>query len=74
MATARDERRSEKEFDKKPGGGLIDPQGEPKADEPRDDEVTKPTEELPPEGLGKKSPDQDLGQTVRRAVRRRRQC
>lgn len=49
--------RSEKDFYRKPGGGLIDPQGEPKR---ADDETTEPTEELPPEGLGKKSPQQDL--------------
>jgi hypothetical protein len=55
-----DNRHSEKDFYKKPGGGLIDPQGEPK-----DDETTEPTEELPPEGLGKKSPDQDLDKQPR---------
>ena len=55
MGDAQD-RRSEKDFYKMPGGGLRDPQGEPK----RDDETTEPTEELPPDGLGKKSPDQDL--------------
>jgi hypothetical protein len=49
--------RSEKDFYKMPGGGLRDPQGAPKRE---DDETTEPTEELPPEGLGKKSPDQDL--------------
>jgi hypothetical protein len=52
-----DDGRSDKDFYKEPGGGLIDPQGEPKRE---DDETTEPTEELPPEGLGKKSPDQDL--------------
>jgi len=31
-----------------------------------DDDVTEPTEELPPEGLGKKSPDQNLDKPVRR--------
>jgi len=56
-----DDRYEEKDFYKKPGGGLIDPQGEPK----RDDETTEPTEELPPEGLGKKSPDQDLDKPPR---------
>jgi hypothetical protein len=56
-----DDRRDEKDFYKKPGGGLIDPQGEPK----RDDAVTEPTEELPPEGLAKKSPVQNLGKPPR---------
>ena len=54
--------RSDKDFYKEPGGGLIDPQGEPKRE---DDETTEPTEELPPEGLGKKSPDQDLDKKPR---------
>jgi hypothetical protein len=54
--------RSDKDFYKEPGGGLIDPQGEP---EHEDDEATEPTEELPPEGLGKKSPDQDLDKKPR---------
>ena len=49
--------RSEKDFHRMPGGGLRDPQGEPPR---KDDETTEPTEELPPEGMGKKSPDQDL--------------
>ena len=49
--------RSEKDFYKIPGGGLRDPQGEPKRE---DDETTEPAEKLPPEGLGKKSPDRDL--------------
>ena len=62
MSRPKDERR-EKDFYKMPGGGLRDPQGEPKRE---DDEVTEPTEELPPEGLGKKSPDQDLNETPRR--------
>ena len=52
--------RSEKDFYKMPGGGLRDPQGAPKRE---DDETTEPTEELPPEGLGKKSPGQDLDKT-----------
>jgi hypothetical protein len=40
---------------------LRDPQGEPLRDDVgRDDAITEPTEELPPDGLGKKSPDQDL--------------
>ena len=60
MSRPKDERR-EKDFYKMPGGGLRDPQGEPK----REDEVTESTEELPPEGLGKKSPDQDLNETPR---------
>lgn len=65
MSAAQDDR-SEKDFFKKPGGGLIDPQGEPKRDDlPRDDAVTEPTEELPPEGLGKKSPDQDVSKAPR---------
>ena len=55
--------RSEKDFYKMPGGGLRDPQGEPKRE---DDETTGPAEELPPEGLGKKSPDQDLDKKPRR--------
>jgi hypothetical protein len=57
-----DDRRSDTDFYKEPGGGLIDPQGEPPRKETghEDDETTEPTEELPPEGLGKKSPDQDL--------------
>ena len=55
-----DGRHAEKDFYKKPGGGLIDPQGAPK-----DDETTEPTEELPLDGLGKKSPDQDLGKPPR---------
>jgi len=59
--TKDDDRYEEKDFYKKPGGGLIDPQGEPKAD----DATTEPTEELPPEGLGKKSPDQDLDKPPR---------
>jgi hypothetical protein len=57
-----DKGRSDKDFYKEPGGGLIDPQGEPKRE---DDETTEPTEELPPEGLGKKSPDQDLDKKPR---------
>jgi hypothetical protein len=56
-----DRERDEKDFYKAPGGGLIDPQGAPEAD----DETTEPTEELPPEGLGKKSPDQDLDKKPR---------
>jgi hypothetical protein len=62
-----DDERSDKDFYKEPGGGLIDPQGEPKHDEYRhgDDETTEPTEELPPEGLGKKSRDQDLDKKPR---------
>ena len=56
------DRRDEKDFYKKPGGGLIDPQGEPKRE---DDETTEPTEELPSKGLGKKSPDQDLDKKPR---------
>lgn len=72
MSDPKADRHSEKDFYKKPGGGLIDPQGEPKReptdDTPRrDDAVTEPTEELPPEGLGKKSPDQDVGKAPRRA-------
>jgi len=59
--TERDDRVEEKDFYKKPGGGLIDPQGEAL----RDDETTEPTEELPPEGMGKKSPDQDLDKPPR---------
>jgi hypothetical protein len=59
-----DDERSDKDFYKEPGGGLIDPQGEPKHDED-DDETTEPTEELPPKGLGKKSPDQDLDKKPR---------
>jgi hypothetical protein len=60
--------RSEKDFYKMPGGGLRDPQGEPpREDDGRaDDETTEPAEELPPEGLGKKSPDQDLDKKPRR--------
>jgi hypothetical protein len=61
VGNPQDDRRDEKDFYKKPGGGLIDPQGEPK----RDDEITEPAEELPPEGLGKKSPDQDLDRKPR---------
>jgi len=61
-----DDRYEEKDFYKKPGGGLIDPQGEPKRPESGSgDETTEPTEELPPEGLGKKSPDQDLDKPPR---------
>ena len=70
--TERDDRVDEKDFYKKPGGGLIDPQGEAPREEsgrnePKhaDDAATEPTEELPPEGLGKKSPDQDLGKPPR---------
>ncbi len=37
---------------KKPGGGLINPQGEPM----HDDDNKDPTAELSPKGLGKKSP------------------
>jgi hypothetical protein len=59
--TPKDDQRSDKDFYKAPAGGLIDPQGEPK----QDDETTEPTEELPPEGLGKKSPDQDLNNPPR---------
>ncbi|HWE74113.1 MAG TPA: hypothetical protein VG328_13190 [Stellaceae bacterium] len=55
-----DDERSDRDFYKEPGGGLIDPRGEPKHEA---DETTEPTEELPPEGLGKKSPDQDLDKT-----------
>lgn len=53
--------RSDKDFDKMPDGGRRDPQGEPK----HDDETTEPTEELPPAGVGKKSPDQDLDKKPR---------
>lgn len=62
-----DDRYEEKDFYKKPGGGLRDPQGAPKRPESGrgDDETTEPTEELPPEGLGKKSPDQDLDKAPR---------
>lgn len=56
MGETKDER-SEKDFYKMPGGGLRDPQGAPKR---KDDETSEPTEELPPDGLAKKSPDQDL--------------
>lgn len=67
-----EDKRSEKGFDKKPGGGLIDPSGEPSIDEQQDDDVTEPTEELPPKGLGKKSPDQDLSRGItKRRVRHR---
>ena len=67
MSDPKADKHSEKDFYKKPGGGLIDPQGEPMDDTPRrDDAVTEPTEELPPEGLGKKSPDQDVGKAPRR--------
>ena len=61
MGNAQD-RRSAKDFYKMPGGGLRDPQGEPprKENGREDDETTEPTEELPPEGLGKKNPEQDL--------------
>ncbi|HEX3973735.1 MAG TPA: hypothetical protein VHX19_20540 [Stellaceae bacterium] len=62
MGEAKPGERSDKDFYKEPGGGLIDPQGEPKHE---DDATTEPTEELPPEGLGKKSPDQDLGKPPR---------
>ena len=59
--------RSEKDFYKMPGGGQRDPQGEPSRKENgREDETTEPTEELPREGLGKKSPDQDLDKKPRR--------
>ena len=58
MAKAKnDKRREEKDFYKMPGGGRRDQQGEPKRG---DDETTEPTEELPPEGLAKKSPDEDV--------------
>lgn len=61
MSDSKADKHSEKDFYKMPGGGLIDPQGEAPDDTPRrDDEVTEPTEELPPKGLGKKSPDQDV--------------
>lgn len=57
-----DDRYEEKDFYKKPGGGLRDPQGAPPLpqEDRTDDETTEPTEELPPDGLGKKSPDQNL--------------
>jgi hypothetical protein len=56
-----DGKRRDTDFYRQPAGGLRDPQGEPL----RDDEVTEPTEELPPGGLGKKSPDQDLDKKPR---------
>jgi hypothetical protein len=56
-----DGKRRDTDFYKEPAGGLRDPQGEPL----RDDAATEPTEELPPEGLGKKSPDQDLDKPPR---------
>ena len=62
VGESKDERR-EKDFYKMPGGGLRDPQGEPKRE---DDGTTESTEELPPEGLGKKSPDQDLDKKPQR--------
>jgi hypothetical protein len=68
VAKAKDDnRREEKDFDKKPGSGLIDPQGEPPRKEAgrADDETSEPAEELPPEGLAKKSPDQDLDKKPR---------
>ncbi|HEY3918788.1 MAG TPA: hypothetical protein VGL83_13400 [Stellaceae bacterium] len=62
MSDAKPDDRSEKDFYKKPGGGLIDPQGEPKRDDSDGEEgAREPTEELPPEGLGKKSPQQKVG-------------
>ncbi len=54
-----DDRRDEKDFYKKPGGGLIDPQGAPK-----DDEVTEPTEELLVP-LGEEKPRSGFGQKPR---------
>ena len=67
MSESKDDR-SEKDFYKMPAGGLRDPQGEaPREDEGRgDDATTEPTEELPPDGLGKKSPEQDLDKKPRR--------
>ncbi|HEY1503769.1 MAG TPA: hypothetical protein VGF92_05680 [Stellaceae bacterium] len=61
------DRRAQEDFYKKPGGGLIDPQGEPPREETgrKDDETTEPTEELPSEGLAKKSPEQDLSEKPR---------
>ena len=51
--------RSERDFYKKPGGGLIDPQGEPKID---DDDVRgkDPATDLPSRGLGKEDKEQKL--------------
>jgi hypothetical protein len=71
VAARKRKEHSEKRSFKKPGGGLIDPQGEAPHHEPgrSDDAVTEPTEELPPEGLGKKSPDQDLGKPARQRAR-----
>src|SRR5215469_16424656 len=57
-----DNRRVGKDFCTMPGGGLRDPQGEPKRG---DDETTDPTEELPHEGLAKKSPDEDVNKKPR---------
>lgn len=54
-------KRRDTDFYKEPAGGLRDPQGEPL----QDDDITEPTEELPPDGLGKKSPDQDLDKKPR---------
>jgi hypothetical protein len=59
-------KRRDTDFYKEPAGGLRDPQGEPLRDDVgRDDAITEPTEELPPDGLGKKSPDQDLDKKPR---------
>ena len=56
-----DGKRSDTDFYKKPAGGLRDPQGEPLRDDREgDDTITEPTQELPPDGLGKKSPEQHL--------------
>jgi len=52
-----DKRREEKDFYKMAGGGRRDPQSEPKCEA---GETTEPTEELPPDGLAKKSPDEDV--------------
>jgi hypothetical protein len=61
-----DGKRRDTDFYKAPAGGLRDPQGEPPHEDVRaDDAITEPTEELPPDGLGKKSPDQDLDKKPR---------